>query len=61
MFRVCVRRWWGLASGPAWRRRFAPPGECVRRGPTVSVRDSSFADLEANCIKADGQHFIPGS
>lgn len=29
----------------------APPGECVRRGATVSVCDSSFVDLKLTVLK----------
>lgn len=41
----------GVAGGLAWRCRFAPPGECVRRGATVSVCDSSFVDLKLTVLK----------
>lgn len=52
MFRVCVR---GVGRrGGEWvsvAPPFAPPGECVRRGATVSVCDSSFVDLKLTVLK----------
>lgn len=46
MFHVCVRGGGGWASVA-----FAPPGECVRRGATVSLCDSSFVDLKLTVLK----------
>lgn len=50
MFHVCVRGggggWWASVA-----LLFAPPGECVRRGATVSMCDSSFVDLKLTVLK----------
>lgn len=54
MFRVSVR---GLEGGgvgglASEAQPFAaPPGECVHRGATVSVCDSSFVDLKLTVLK----------
>lgn len=50
MFHVCVRG----GGGGGWASvalPFAPPGECVRRGATVSMCDSSFVDLKLTVLK----------
>lgn len=53
MFHVCVRGGGrgGVGGGASMALPFAPPGECVRRGATVSVCDSSFVDLKLTVLK----------
>lgn len=41
----------GEGGGASMALPFAPPGECVRRGATVSVCDSSFVDLKLTVLK----------